>query len=352
MESRFKKIYDRLSDDESKYIFEKRLMYSLTGDEEYVISLGRRHEQAVLSSDKWKEFVDKLVSCGEDIALYAAGYWGRELIAHTPQIPWKYVIDKKPKAGDFWGINLISLDQYIDSGNDCDIVITSRVYYEEIRHELMERGISEEKIIDGAILFDMSEGSQYFDLPEISHLSEHEVFADVGCYDGLSAVYFDKWCAGAGFSYCFEPDKTNIERIRRVLSNKGISSYELIDKGAWSRCETLSFVSTGNSVSHVSEDAELFADDADKIEVVALDDVLFDKGVTFIKMDIEGAEYDALLGAKRIISEQTPKLAICVYHKPQDIWVIPELILSYNDKYRFYLRHYSYKDNETVLYAI
>jgi hypothetical protein len=69
-------------------------------------------------------------------------------------------------------------------------------------------------------------------------------------------------------------------------------------------------------------------------------------------MDIEGAELEAIKGAKRIIEEQKPKLAICVYHKPEDIWELPELILSYNKEYKFYIRHYSYKDNETVLYAV
>jgi hypothetical protein len=68
-------------------------------------------------------------------------------------------------------------------------------------------------------------------------------------------------------------------------------------------------------------------------------------------MDIEGAELNALKGARRIIEEQTPKLAICVYHKPKDIWEIPQLILDICPRYKFYLRHYSFSPTETVLYA-
>lgn len=348
MENRFKRIYDNLSDERSKIIFEKRLMYSMTGDEEYLMTLGRQYETAVLSSDEWKKFYAKLMSCGEKIALYAAGYWGRQLVAHTRDIPWKCVIDKKPSCSELDNIPIISLDEYMTGERECSIVITSRVYFEEIVKELTDRGIPEDKIIDGALLFDMSEGRQYFELTEIPHAAGKEVFADVGCYDGLSTFYFDKWCSGNGFSYCFEPDKANIERIHRVLKNKGISSYELIDKGAWSKNGTLSFVSTGNSVSHISDnDSEAY-----KISVAALDDILLEKGVTFVKMDIEGAEYEALTGAKQLISEQKPKLAICVYHKPQDIWELPELIMSFRDDYTFYLRHYSFRDNETVLYAI
>ena len=74
--------------------------------------------------------------------------------------------------------------------------------------------------------------------------------------------------------------------------------------------------------------------------------------ITFIKMDIEGSEIPALRGAKEIIETQKPKLAICVYHKPEDIWEIPELILDYVPEYRLYLRHYSITYTETVLYAI
>ena len=69
-------------------------------------------------------------------------------------------------------------------------------------------------------------------------------------------------------------------------------------------------------------------------------------------MDIEGAEYQAILGAKKIIDKYKPKLAICVYHKPEDIWELPWLIHKINQEYKFYLRHYSFGDVETVLYAL
>jgi FkbM family methyltransferase len=348
MRNRFEAIYNRLCDEESKEIFEKRLMYSLTGNETYLFSLGKKYEQQVLQSKEWKSFYEGLVSIGGGIALYSGGYWGKELLLHTGELPWKYVVDKNPREKELCGVPIITLEHFLELNQEADtIVIASRVYYEEIREELLRKGISENRIVDGAVLFDLSEGKQYFDLAQLPHDDEKEVFVDVGCYDGLSVAFFNAWCNGNGFSYCFEPDKTNIERIHRVLKNKNLSSYELIDKGVWSREGKIGFVSTGNSVSHISE-----AKDASSIDVVSLDAVLGDKRVTFLKMDIEGAELEAIKGAKRIIEEQKPKLAICVYHKPEDIWELPELILSYNKEYKFYIRHYSYKDNETVLYAV
>ena len=74
--------------------------------------------------------------------------------------------------------------------------------------------------------------------------------------------------------------------------------------------------------------------------------------VDFIIMDIEGSEEKALLGVKETIRKFTPKLAICVYHKPDDFYRIPMAILKINPEYDFYLDHYTIHREETVLYAI
>ncbi len=70
-----------------------------------------------------------------------------------------------------------------------------------------------------------------------------------------------------------------------------------------------------------------------------MDDVIKDE-ITYIKMDVEGEEYNSLIGAKNIIEKYKPKLAIYVYHRQDDFWRIPELVLSYNDTYKVYLRDY------------
>lgn len=87
------------------------------------------------------------------------------------------------------------------------------------------------------------------------------------------------------------------------------------------------------------------------IETIVLDEFLRGERVTFIKMDIEGAELDALRGASQIIKEQKPKLAISVYHRDDDIVAIPKLLTGLRPDYKLYLRHYSLLLNETVLYA-
>ncbi len=74
--------------------------------------------------------------------------------------------------------------------------------------------------------------------------------------------------------------------------------------------------------------------------------------IDFIKMDIEGSEYDALNGAENVIKKWHPLLAICVYHKEDDFYKIPNLILKLYSGYRIYFRQYELSDEETVCYAI
>jgi hypothetical protein len=74
--------------------------------------------------------------------------------------------------------------------------------------------------------------------------------------------------------------------------------------------------------------------------------------LTFIKMDIEGAEYDALLGAAKVIQRDRPILAICVYHTQSDIWRIPLLIHEMLPEHLLYLRAYEGDGFQTVMYAI
>ena len=108
--------------------------------------------------------------------------------------------------------------------------------------------------------------------------------------------------------------------------------------------KTLSFTSDGSS-SHLSEDGDI------KIKVGPLDDI--DTGpITFLKMDIEGAEKKAIIGAQNKIRNDKPKLAICVYHLADDFWLIPELVLSIQPEYNIYLRHYTEGLTETVMYFI
>ena len=116
--------------------------------------------------------------------------------------------------------------------------------------------------------------------------------------------------------------------------------------GVYSDDKRISFLNVGGGTSCICDNSE------DVIDVRKLDTILSDENVTFIKMDIDGAELDALKGAKAIIQKNKPKLAISIYHKPEDIIEIPLLLHEILPEYKFYIRHYSIYSVETVLYAI
>lgn len=189
--------------------------------------------------------------------------------------------------------------------------------------------------------FSSSEENQYFEnfIPS----ANNEIFVDVGGYDGLSSLNFLKWCNGKYEKILFfEPDMENFKKSQENLL--GIERVELYNKGLSDKNEVLKFTGSG-SVACVTENGDRY------IEVDTLD-ALVDSPVTFIKMDIEGAEKKALSGSVNIIRRYHPKLAISVYHHVNDFWEIPELIFSIRKDYALYLRHYTEGKDETVMFFI
>jgi FkbM family methyltransferase len=181
-------------------------------------------------------------------------------------------------------------------------------------------------------------------------LSGNEIFVDGGAFTGDTAkIFFDKVKGVYKGYYGFEPDKKNAEQLRIFLGST--KNATVLEKGLWSNDDVLSFDSGKDTGSTISDNGSV------TISVTSLDNVFKDKPEsefpTFIKMDIEGAEKQALIGAENIIKATHPKLAICVYHKVEDIYELPELIMSYFNGYKLYLRHYNKCSlSETVLYAI
>jgi len=186
---------------------------------------------------------------------------------------------------------------------------------------------------------------QYFS-PDVITFTTNEVMVNAGCYDGQTDLAFIQRMKGSyRHIYAFEPDTSNYENSRRSLQS--VANLTLCQKGLSDKDTTLRFDARGSGSSRIDETAST------SIEVVSLDRFLSNELhiPTFIKMDIEGAELAALKGAEQTIRKHKPKLAICVYHKIEDIYEIPDLIASYGD-YVFYLRHYTPWQTETVLYAI
>ena len=192
---------------------------------------------------------------------------------------------------------------------------------------------------------------QYFDY---FAPGENEVFVDCGCFDGATCFNFAGWCGIKGFEhiYSFEADPKNYEKSKELLAPLG--KCELFPYGTSDANKKVYFASDAFETSCIisREEAEKKNfEGVTEIETVALDDVLAGKRVTFIKMDIEGAEYEALMGAKKLIMENRPRMAISVYHKFEDFVTLADLVLSIHPDYRIAYRHYGFDDLETVMYV-
>jgi len=150
----------------------------------------------------------------------------------------------------------------------------------------------------------------------------------------------------------FEPDLANIPALNReqIAQQQNLPSARFLtyNSALWSENTILIFQANQGSASSVG------ANDSNGVSITAvtIDSTLIAAAPNYIKMDIEGAEKDALLGAAGTIKKYTPCLAICVYHKPSDLWEIPLLINSINPNYNMYLRVYGHLGLETVIYCV
>ena len=172
----------------------------------------------------------------------------------------------------------------------------------------------------------------YFD-PDLVNTTKDTVYVDVCSYIGDSVDDFlDTYLEEYKKIYCYEVTDSSIS----TLKDKFIFNEDIIirNKALYDKKTTLSL-----NTSSVDNSANTITDDKGDIEAVTLDDDIKEK-VNIIKMDIEGAEFKALEGAKKHIKEDTPTLLISIYHGFNDLIRIPKLIKSINKSYNFYLRYY------------
>lgn len=343
-------IYNKFIDDESKDIFAKRLLYNFCGDEKYIDEIVRQYvfDEGLNNQGAVKYLLTGLESIQEVVpfVVYGCGEMGAKIYEELGERISCFCDRSKEKQGKgFCGKQVISLEELEAAREEYRVIIGSIDYYFEIYKTLEEHGIklATDNRKEVQQWLDVV-SRQYFDKDIISY-GEDEVFVDGGCLNYASAKQFLEECSSVKKIYAFEPDTESAKRCRDEAAKVAVHDYEVIEKGLYSEDTELHFVSMGNGCSGIAEEGECV------VKVCAIDHEI-KEAVTFIKMDIEGAELEALKGAANTIKKYRPKLAICVYHKPEDIIDIPKYILELNPEYKLYMRHYSDNAGETVLYAI
>ena len=156
--------------------------------------------------------------------------------------------------------------------------------------------------------------------------------AHVGFYSKLALS------RGAGMVVAVEPDPENYWCLRENLKEEiDEGRVRLIQAGVWDERDSLTFYhSDSNPGAHGFFERDSEATTYQDVPVLPIDDLVAQlelQRVDWIKMDIEGAEARALLGAAGVLSRYKPKLAVCTYHRHEDSEVIPPIVLRANADY-------------------
>lgn len=185
--------------------------------------------------------------------------------------------------------------------------------------------------------------NEYFS-DELYQLTDHETYIDVGAFDGDTVENFVKAVREKYHRiYAFELDKRNFERMKSRLGKYKDERITLFNYGCSDIEKEVKYIS-GETGSNIDTGGD------EEARLVKIDDYVQGEA-TLLKMDIEGAEIEALEGARGVIAKYSPKLIISAYHRLEDLWDVPFKIREINSNYKLYLRHHSPMVWDTDCYA-
>ena len=257
------------------------------------------------------------------------------------ELAWCYPDSFLPRAG-------LELPQKIFA-ESADVRAGLRLWADEQSRQEYTGQIAWRSTLDPATLPPHSPVEETYFADDLFDLKPDEVMVDCGAFDGDSIRAFllrtgNDFKAAIGL----EPDPTTrkrFEKWRDSLPAEQASRIRLLPYATGEKRETLSFDSTGTAASAIGSGQV-------QVECLPLDESVAEYAPSFIKMDIEGAEPATVRGAKGIIREHQPVLAVCLYHAQEHLWQIPQLIQKLNPDYRLYLRRYADECWEIVCYAV
>lgn len=336
-----KELYSQLEDELSKKIFLARVNYNIDVLDEnflYEFNASSVDFKSLLGEDKniniynLDKVFPKTFDVNKKTVFYGiGGYFNQYYEKFTQEIKNFVLCDKNYENIIAYADNkLISPNELFENYQDTQVIITVVDNIQVLYNYLLENGIKEENIftimqvypdikfdyydvelikeyrknnLSNCIDIDLNNiivhphsyvQNQYFD-KDIIKWEDEEIFVDCGSFDGMTSVYFSRFCNSNGKkTIILEPNSKQFDIIKNnVLLKSSSLHFESFNLGAWSKFDTLKFFSnsTGGAIS---------LNGTLEIEVDKLDNIIKEK-VTFIKMDIEGAEINALIGAKETI---------------------------------------------------
>lgn len=234
-------------------------------------------------------------------------------------------------------------------GTEASCQATDQLWADAASRELFRANLKFRFQKDYSLLPKPDVGHQYFD-PTVCKWATPLRLVDCGAYDGDTLAQV----IGSGLPLeailAFEPDGSNFKKLSDFVTRhrqKLPNEIQLYPCGVDSDTCQLRFSGGTGTSAHLDKQGDMV------IQCAAIDQVAPAFAPNLIKMDIEGAELDALWGARQTIMRYRPGLAICVYHRPEHLWQVPSLVQSwYGNTAKYFLRTYCYNGFETVFYAV
>lgn len=337
-------VYQWMEDDQSKAIFQARLAFSKTESDSSLAQLLTQSSPQVqdsLALFEGRSVYDMNVSALETVVIYGAGRIGTRHVTRLQGRCRVLLCDRRYQELETTACPVISPDTLVQEHKDKKVVISAALHTKEIVQCLLDQGFSKEQLFFGSEA-DLVE--QYFD--SLVSFGEREIFVDCGGFDGANSLEFAKRCPNYKEIIIFEPDQANRRKIKQNFKEANLPQPTLKEPLLWHEKTTLSFATGNEDICVISETGNT------TLQGDTIDHMVGDRAVTFLKMDIEGAELNGLKGAKNTILAHKPTLALSIYHKKEDILTLPLYLKSLVPEYKLYLRHYTGCEDDTVLYAI
>lgn len=338
------KIHDAFVDEESKEIYQGLYQSLLTGETKSITqSISNSFARRMPNN-----FIDLLLQqkqAGKKLVIFCAGLLGKHLLTNLQDVG--ISVDAiSDNNSTIWestikGVPVISPQTLYHWHGNAFIVISTNItpYLRPIEQQLSNAGFLEGSDWISTKIF----GEMYF--PDFLQFSLNEVFADCGAFNGDESFTFaNKTNHNYRHIYLIEPEHRNMELCKQRLAN--LSKIEFIEACVMDTTGEIGFSAS------LQQNSKVDLSSKNRVCAFYIDDKMQALPPTYIKMDLEGFEYLALSGASKIIKKFKPKLAVSIYHKQEDIFELPALLLRLNPSYQLFLRHYSFCHIDTVLYAI
>ncbi len=255
------------------------------------------------------------------IALVSFGTQRKEVIDNILSLDCEVYAPEVPVVGD----DVFTLDFAKDHKAEIE-----KVY--SLLADEQSKKVFEEVILyklDGKISHLINCQTTQDEMMSLFDFSQNESYLDLGAYNGDTVLDFVNRVNMWKNITAVEPD---IKNFRKLIKNtENLENVVLVNKAISSKSEMISFSTSGGRNSRVGGENE--------IQATSIDDLNTD--FTFIKMDVEGQEAQAIKGAANAISKK-PKMLISAYHRSEDIFKIPLLVHEINPEYRVLLRHLPY----------